>query len=379
MALIASTPLHAQATAPTAQTLQATIRQVVGNVRARTSENDPWKPVQVGQVVNEGTEFITGPKSRVVFFVPPDQTIILDRLGTVKLLIARQAGDEVQTKLGMPYGRTEYQVEQAGLRHNAQITSPGATLAVRGTKNMLLFDQGPFTPIAYASQPVRLRDAKGRTINFGRTGGRAHVAADKNSPGEQALVETRVDPAGAFAGRTAQESALIAYFNRLSPNLDITKFGVFKALLDPNRPTFVGVLPIAGELDFTLFWTTVSVTDLDLTITSPLGEVLSAARPKVNSGGKHTGNEQSIKGQGQEVAIWDNGYPAGTYTITVSQKPTKSSSTVIVDVVKDRQNNGGQRVQLFQFKMSPQTPSVTNTVTVTPSSGSGSAAASRRR
>ena len=115
----------------------------------------------------------------------------------------------------MPYGRTEYQVEEAGVKHNADIASPGATLAVRGTKNMLLYDQGPFAPIAFASQPVRLRNDKGKTINFGKAGGRAHVATDKNSPGEQRLVEQRVDPAGQFAARSQSENAVLNYLNRV--------------------------------------------------------------------------------------------------------------------------------------------------------------------
>src|SRR5215208_3356789 len=151
---------------------QATVRQVIGIAQARKSEDQPWQTVKVGQIYDEGAEFRTGIRSRVVFSVPPDQTIILDRLGVVKLLIAKRAGNEVRTSLGMPYGRTEYQVEEAGLQHNADIASPGATLAVRGTKNMLLQDQGPFTPIAYASQPVRLRNDKGKTITFGKAGSR---------------------------------------------------------------------------------------------------------------------------------------------------------------------------------------------------------------
>ena len=189
---------YAQATAPAGQNLQATVRQVVGIAQARKSEDDKWQTVKVGQVFDEGAEFRTGIRSRVVFSVPPDQTIILDRLGVVKLLVARRAANEVRTSLGMPYGRTEYQVEEAGLQHNADIAAPGATLAVRGTKDMVLFDQGPFTPVAFARQPVRLRNSKGQTIAFGRAGSRAHVAADKNSPGEQSLVEARVDPAGAL-------------------------------------------------------------------------------------------------------------------------------------------------------------------------------------
>jgi len=202
LVLLASTLVDAQATAPTTQTLQATVVQVTGTVAARRSENDPWQEVKVGQVFDEGVEFRTGVHSQVVFQVPPDQTIILDRLGSAKLLIAKRQADEVRTSIGMRYGRTRYRVEQAGLRHNADIASPGSTLAGRGTTDMLLCDQGPFTPIAYARQPVRLRNDKGKTVNFGRAGSQARVAADKNSPGEQSLVETRIDPAGNFAGRT---------------------------------------------------------------------------------------------------------------------------------------------------------------------------------
>ncbi|HEV8291933.1 MAG TPA: hypothetical protein VGP94_08405, partial [Tepidisphaeraceae bacterium] len=262
LAYSTETEFQAQVTTAPSGIQQATVREVVGNAQARKSENEPWQGVKVGQVFDEGAEFRTGLRSRVVFSVPPDQTIILDRLGTVKLLIAKREGNEVRTSLGMPYGRTEYQVEEAGLLHNADIASPGATLAVRGTKNMLLYDQGPFTPIAFASQPVRLRNFKGQTVAFGRAGGRAHVAADKNSAGEQSLVETRVDPAGAFAGRTTQENAVLAYLTRVAPDLDISKFRLLSLITDPNfKGSGIGTLPIPGQLEFTLFWT--SFSDLD--------------------------------------------------------------------------------------------------------------------
>src|SRR5882762_440974 len=107
---------HAQATAPATQTLQATITQLVGNAQTRKSENDPWETAKVGMKLNEGAEIRTNIRSRVVFHIPPDQDIVLARLGTVKLLLARGNANEVQTKLGMPYGRTQYLVEEAGLQ-----------------------------------------------------------------------------------------------------------------------------------------------------------------------------------------------------------------------------------------------------------------------
>ena len=367
------------ATAPTVTAQQATVRQVVGIVRARKSENDAWQPVKVGDVFEEGVEFRTAPRSRVVFTVPPDQTIILDRLGVVKLLIAKRTGNEVRTSLGMPYGRTEYQVEEAGLQHNADIAAPGATLAVRGTKDMVLFDQGPFTPVAFARQPVRLRNSKGQTIVFGRSGSSAHVGADKNSPGEQSLVESRVDPAGAFAARTQAENAVLSYLSRVAPDLDISQFRLLSLITDPNfKGSGAVVLPIPGQLQFTLIWTTAFASDLDLSVKSPLGELVSAANPKAKSSGHHLGDETSIKGQGQEAVLWENGYPQGTYTITVSQKSgAKSGSSASVFVIQDPLTTG-QQVGQFSGKTSNASPSFTNTITIGPAGTSGAASARRK-
>jgi len=373
-------------TAPTTKGMQqATVRQVIGVVRARKSENDPWQDVKVGQVFDEGVEFRTGIRSQVVFSVPPDQTIILDRLGVVKLLIAQRDGNEARTSLGMPYGRTEYQVEEAGLQHNADIASPGATLAVRGTKNMMLYDQGPFTPIAFASQPVRLRNEKGKTIAFGKAGARARVAADKNSPGEQQLVEQRIDPAGNFAARSQSENAVLNYLNRVAPNLDVSQFRLLSLITDPNfKGTGVGTLPIPGQLDFTLFWTTAFFSDLDLTVTDPSGAVVSFKNPTVKSGGTHTGNAIAKGGKGgaqaEEHVLWTKGYPQGKYTIRITQRSgSKGGSSVIMQLVRDPLSENSERLFLLQTKVSSQTPTITRTVTVGPRGSSSSASAGRRK
>src|SRR4051812_10411946 len=285
----------------------------------------------------------------------------------------------------MPYGRTEYQVEEAGLQHNADIASPGATLAVRGTKNMMLFDQGPFTPIAFASQPVRLRNAKGQTIAFGKAGSRAHVGADKNSPGEQQLVEQRVDPAGNFAARSTSENAVLTYLNRVSPDLDVSQFRLLSLITDPNfKGTGVGTLPIPGQLDFTLFWTTAFFSDLDLTVTDPSGQVVSFKNPKSKSGGTHSGNTIAQGGKGgaqaEEHVLWSKGYPAGKYTITITQKSgSKGGSNVTMQVVSDPLSDHSERRFLEQTKMSSQTPTITRTVTIGPPGSSSSAASARRR
>src|SRR6266545_1727827 len=132
--------------ATTQQSLKATITGVEGLVQVRETEDREWAKAQVGMTVGELAEFRTGPKSAVRFTIPPDQTITLDRLGTVKLLTAINDGGKLKTNLGMKYGRTRFDIEAAGREHDATISSPSSTLAVRGTK-VSLYDQRPFRAV----------------------------------------------------------------------------------------------------------------------------------------------------------------------------------------------------------------------------------------
>src|SRR5438105_9048352 len=130
-------------TQPGVEHLKATVTGIEGLVQVRGAENQPWQRAAVGMVVNEEAEFRTGPRSAVRFTLPPDQTVTLDRLGTVKVLEAISDGGKLRTNLGMKYGRTRYDIEAAGREHDSTITSPSNTLAVRGTKVSVL-DQRPF-------------------------------------------------------------------------------------------------------------------------------------------------------------------------------------------------------------------------------------------
>src|SRR5438045_8724120 len=105
--------------------LTATITGVEGIVQVRQNEDAPWQKATVGMKLSEGAEFRTGTKSAVRFEIPPDQTITLDRLGTVKLIEAVAKQEAVKTDLGMKYGRVRYDVEAAGLAHDSTTHSPG--------------------------------------------------------------------------------------------------------------------------------------------------------------------------------------------------------------------------------------------------------------
>jgi hypothetical protein len=120
------------------------ITEVKGLVQVRDDDTLPWRTRRAHMIVSQGAEFRTGPHSSVTCVIPPDQTFTLDRLGTVRVEEAAKHGDKITTDLIMKYGRTRYDIEAAGLEHEASIVSPSSTLAVRGTQ-VSLYDQPPFT------------------------------------------------------------------------------------------------------------------------------------------------------------------------------------------------------------------------------------------
>src|SRR5688572_15933960 len=203
----ATTSTTTPADAEGQEKLIATVTGVEGLVQVRENEDAPWQRATVGQQVGENAEFRTGPRSAVRFVIPPDHTITLDRLGTVKVLQAVNDNGVIRTQMGMKYGRTRYDIEAGGREHESTITSPSNTLAVRGTQ-FSAYDQRPFPAQGVSLQGrVQFRDFKKR-VNFGSAraaaGGRGKSKIDVNNPNAAsvALGEAIVDPSIRLA-RTA--------------------------------------------------------------------------------------------------------------------------------------------------------------------------------
>lgn len=175
---------------PQAHQVQAEIKHVRGIVQYRTAADQPWQKVTEGLKLDVGVEFRTGPRSSVTFFLPPDQLVTLDRLGTLKLLDAvnNPKGDEAKTDLGMPYGRARYQVQGAmGVEHDATIVSPSATLAIRGTEDVTLNDQQPGPASA---------SSRGSRVYFQSRFHRNRVVfGSRNNPNNQSVDEGDSGPA----------------------------------------------------------------------------------------------------------------------------------------------------------------------------------------
>ena len=190
--------------------LRIVITKVVGKVQYRTADDQPWQFAKVGQQLPEGTEFSTIPLSRLQFRIEPDQVFSVDRVTRVKITRAAFRNGKLITSAGMEFGRVRYDIEGAGIEHDATIRSPNATLAVRGTQ-VSLYDQPPFAPRAISlTGRAQFRDAR-KAIAFGGKGRKTAVNTVVASPAQLALNQAVVDP-NLQRARTASEQALIAQF-----------------------------------------------------------------------------------------------------------------------------------------------------------------------
>jgi hypothetical protein len=331
------------AAAGPAEQLVATVTGVEGMVQVRDTSDGPWRRAVAGMVVGEGAEFRTGPRSAVRCFIAPDQTITLDRLGVVKLLQAVREGNRVKTSVGMPYGRTRYDIEEAGVEHQSTMVTPGSTLAIRGTK-VSVFDQPPFAPSAVSlTGRAEFRTPK-RQVAFGGKGqGRTDVSADADTAAQYSLLRTFVDPASSF-GRPAADRKLI---NQLQAKGDIVLRGGELALAtggpvtDPQLREFIGG---QGRFNIALRW--FEPVDFDLFVLTPdaagrpaftLGnpsyrgsvfkdiglfegpqDVPAVTAARTADGGRIKFDQIALGRGGLELASWNTPVPAVPYTIAVA-------------------------------------------------------------
>jgi hypothetical protein len=310
--------------------LKATITGVEGTVQVRMDDKSPWQRVAVGMEVDQGAEFRTGLRSAVRFEIPPDQTITLDRLGTVKLIDALAGSEKVKTDLGMKYGRVRYDIEAAGVAHDSTIYSPGAALAVRGTK-VSLYDQPPFAPLAISLTGVaQFRNAKRQMVKFGGKGEKATVKSDDSTAAGTALAGSLF--ANPEIERTEQQLRELQFlFTHSATVLGNVASGTHR-VSDAELPSL-----LSGQLDFVLRWSGRhhESEDLNIFVRTPNGEILEnlpfffsffpgdpkvgqrlhSAFPQTTSSGGQLGVNH-IGSEGIEIASFDApSFPRGNYFV----------------------------------------------------------------
>jgi hypothetical protein len=267
---------------------------------------------------------MTGLHSWVTFALPPDQYIKVDRLGRVKVVTAIEQNGKLITNIGMTYGRTRYDIEDTGREHEASISSPSSTLAVRGTK-FGLFDQPPFAPQAVSySGRVEFRDLKNHnTTTVGaKNQGKTTIKQGDHGAAESALAASAIDPTIALA-RSDAEAPLV--------NTLLSRGAVFSFDRERGIPTVSGGFPptqeqipsiLPGRLDFVLTWT--GNADLDLSASAPgnggKGEFIYPIGSLATSpSGGHTAFDH-LGGPhgGIEIIYWQNTFPIGPYGLGVT-------------------------------------------------------------
>lgn len=350
------------------QVLEGVVTGVRGMVQIRQSENDPWVKAEAGMKLTQGAEFRTGPRSAVQFKIPPDQTVTLDRLGTVKLLTAvaerkkiktnldaiNQQTDvpehiKIKTDLGMTYGRTRYDIQKAGFEHESTIRSPSATLSVRGTR--VGIQDGAMGFHAWSTQSrARVYDQNRRqNMTFGEN---THVDGQSNGAADTMKKSGAVDP-GDIRGRDGGEGDLVLGRPGFDPHPGggDPNFGPGQRPHDPFAPVQHGFDNFAsGQLRFELMWSnyeTNSQSDLDLSVKSPApGDVTIGTfdLPRHNlTGGVAGADVSNGNPYATEIVQWNGPtFPTGTYTVGVTGfsvidglgDPTSQPYTVIISAKK---------------------------------------------
>jgi hypothetical protein len=299
---------------------------VHGLVQVRQADDQPWFVATTNMVLSEGAELRTGPHSSVTCFIPPDQTFTLDRLGTVRVAEAFRNGNKVKTDLLMKYGRTHYDIQSAGLEHEASITTPSSTLAVRGT-TVSLFDQPPFVPMATSFTGRARFTYNHNTVSVGTKHGTfAQALAGTDGSAQTGVSDTVVDPRYA-ASLTATDSALFA--TEVSRGAVISYNPVAGIpVVSGGRPSYDSELPqsLPGTLDFVLRWT--GDADLNLEVSGDLGNPLVVFQSQFASseflypgygyqnspsGGHIPYDDVGGPTGGEEIAYWLGPHPSGLY------------------------------------------------------------------
>jgi len=351
----AATATTAPTTAPAgAVVLNATITSAKGVVQVRQSEDQPWQPATVGMKMGQGAEVRTGLRSAVQFTIEPDQIITLDRLGTLKVLQAYLEPGKVTTDLGVKYGRTRYDIQSIDLQHQSTIRSPGSTLAIRGT-DVTYEDQVPWVPTAVSrTGRAQFRNFRRESIAFGGTKPAA-VTADKSSAAQNAQANTRLDPRGAFSGRTGAENDLLLELPATA-GTDAQGLAAVRALgqVGGFKGTFVGVPSVPGPLFFQLDWFSVSQSsrgsNLDLRVADPKGGIASATNPVIGTGsaqGVHQGDNLGKSGSGAESVAWGLFFPPGKYKVEAINRGNDTAA-VFISVTQ-----GDAQIKTFGVEPSP--------------------------
>jgi len=362
--------------------LTVIVKEVRGIVQVREGDDQPWQAAKTDMKLTQGAEFRTGPRSSVVFVIPPDQTVVLDRLGTMKVLQAiKEADGKVKTDLGVKYGRTLYDIDtSSGVEHESTIRSPTNTLAVRGTNVVMSSFAGMPTTARWNqrgfnankhSQAVFTDNANGQSVTFGGGNQDAQIRAGDTSAAQTGLSRTLLQtggPQGKGDGALAQSQAGVkpGIAREAKSQLEST-VNLAQAFNDVARPQLLR----DQQIKFNIIWDApVADVDVKVTLTNSTGGKETIYTHPAAAGGTHavptrTGPLTGIKAivndslgggspnGGVEMIQSTKGAPVGTYDFQVFIAPNTGVDPVpyTLQVLKN-----GVEIDRFENTVTPNTP-----------------------
>jgi hypothetical protein len=363
--------------------LKIKITGIQGRVQARTGPDQKWEAATEGMELSEGAELRTGPKSAVRFMIGDDQTITLDRLGTIQILRADFASGKVFTDLGMKYGRTRYDIESAAREHDAKVRSPSSVLAVRGTV-FIAQDEAPFPARAVSLEGrVMFRDTQKLVAVGGKGAGKAKVDTKSDSSAATALKSTLNNRGNGSSQTDLQQSFQTAgYYG--AANVGVT--ALFDSARLQNFAAFGTIGPIVPEqLFISLNWggpfgPGAVGSDVDLAVKTPEGDVID----KNNKAPQITGFPVYQNGPpisdpaqpGTKAVGFSTEFRGGTYTVTATLADKGKGGTdvgVSLQALKDPNGTANDFASFpdtqnrpLQFNLNDANPTQTRTFDAQP-------------
>ncbi len=114
--------------------LQVTVKEVSGVAQClRAGKEQAWQPLKVGDKLDELTVIRTGFGTRVVLAFEDNSVVEIDRATKMGIAEFRKEGQLTRTRVGLKYGSMRMNVSKARGPNDFAVSTPVATLAVRGS------------------------------------------------------------------------------------------------------------------------------------------------------------------------------------------------------------------------------------------------------
>ena len=114
---------------------QVTVVSVSGPAQKLVANGDKptWQPLKAGDKLSELTVIRTGLRAKVELNFADEGKVVIDRATKIGIREFRTKGKRINARLGLKYGTVRASVQKRADPNKFEVTTPVATLTVRGT------------------------------------------------------------------------------------------------------------------------------------------------------------------------------------------------------------------------------------------------------